>query len=227
MDSSVLGNTIDVGPDEFPLYEEEPKEELVVTDIPQGTGSNLDSDTVDGFQASRSGPNKLIVSDSDGLIPTSAGAVRSSMTVYSAVATTATAIPFDDTIPQSTEGGEFMTINFTPSSSTSTLVVEAHAFGSGTGSGNDGPAIMALFLDSETGARAATISATNFGGAASPLSSLNLGYKMTSGTTSQMTFKIRIGHPIAATFTFNGHASGRMFGGVASSWIKVTEINLI
>lgn len=56
-----------------PLIEPEmPKVELKVSDVPQGPGSNLDSDTVDGIQAvtaTAAGPNKLVATGGNGILP--------------------------------------------------------------------------------------------------------------------------------------------------------------
>ena len=65
---------------EYPFYVKEqesavPEESSVpLAKIPQGPGSKLDSDTVDGIQAvtaSAAGPNKLVATDEEGLLPTS------------------------------------------------------------------------------------------------------------------------------------------------------------
>lgn len=53
---------------------------------------------------------------------------------------------------------------------------------------------------------------------------LTFRYRMTAGTTSATTFKVRIGSCNAGTTTFNGTASGRIFGGVMGSYIKITEM---
>lgn len=65
--------------DEQPFYEkdetepEKPKEEAVkLRLIPQGPGSQLDSDKVDGFEAvtaDKAGPNVLVATDSTGKLP--------------------------------------------------------------------------------------------------------------------------------------------------------------
>tara|TARA_R110000787_G_scaffold50722_6_gene120645 strand:+ start:480 stop:1076 length:597 start_codon:yes stop_codon:yes gene_type:complete len=136
-----------------------------------------------------------------------------------AVATTTTAIPFDDTIPQNTEGGEFMTLAITPTSATSKLRIDVV----GNGSCTDTSAHIAfpLFQDSTAGAlavaglvpfanRAANISHTHY---------------MTAGTTSETTFKVRGGASVGSTFTFNGTSSARKYGGVLASSITITEIS--
>lgn len=82
MDISTLGSTIDSPPGNFPFYQkeeyfkkekEEPKK-VALFDIPQGPGSRLDSDTVDGIQAvtfDKAGPNKLVATGSSGFLPAS------------------------------------------------------------------------------------------------------------------------------------------------------------
>lgn len=74
--------------DGFPLYQNEviEKQESVVAvildQIPQGASSRLNSDTLDGFQAvtaSKSGPNKLVATNSDGRIGDSNGLRGSSL----------------------------------------------------------------------------------------------------------------------------------------------------
>lgn len=225
MVSSESDNIQTVAPEEFPFYENEPKE--IASALPQGPGSGTDSDTVDGFQAARRGPNKLIVSDSSGLIPTTAGGLRIKVVTYSGLVSATAQIPFDDTIPQSSEGTEVMSISFTPSSSTSDLIIEACAFGASSSTGNDGGVCLALFKDSETDARAAVFSATPFGGADAQLNQSYLLYKMTAGTTSPITFSVRLGSPTATAVSMNGITSQRRYGGVATSWIKVTETTLV
>ena len=137
----------------------------------------------------------------------------------STVQTGTTTIPNDDTIPQNTEGTEFLTLAVTPTSSTNNLVIEARFNVSHTA----GPTsiIGALFQDST--ANALAVSAITDPGA-NVLSEMTFYYKKVSGTTSSTTFKIRIGNDSASTVTINGSNSARKFGGVYSSWIQISEI---
>ena len=136
-----------------------------------------------------------------------------------AVATGTTTVPLDDTIPQNTEGTEFMTLAITPTSATSTLLITAELYL--TCASADKHMIAALFQDTTAGALAAAVhyNATAGGG-----SRVIFSHKMTSGTTSATTFKVRAGPNAAATITFNGAAGGRIFGGVAASSITITEM---
>jgi hypothetical protein len=135
-----------------------------------------------------------------------------------AVATTSTTIPRDDTIPQNTEGAEFMSVIINPISNASVIEIDAQAMlsNSGTSITNTG----ALFQDSIANA---LIVAENFPYASQAGGMVKLNYRMTSGTTSAITFKFRAGPESATTLTFNGYASARKYGGVANSYITIKE----
>jgi hypothetical protein len=137
-----------------------------------------------------------------------------------AFASGTTAIPFDDTIPQNTEGDQYMTVAITPKSATSTLVIDI-VFNSAEQSG----AVyltVALFQDSTANALAAASTAfvnTNY-----PVQ-VAFRHYMTSGTTSATTFKVRAGGD-AGTINFNGTSGARKLGGVMASSISVMEIGV-
>ena len=136
-----------------------------------------------------------------------------------AVATGTTTIPFDNSIPQNTEGTEFMTLAITPKSATSTLLVEvvcmvAHSY---AGFMN---LTAALFIDSTASSVATGVMTCGEQWAMF----LPFSHSQTSGSTSSMTFKVRAGSNQAGTMTFNGNYSARLFGGVAASSITITEV---
>jgi hypothetical protein len=135
-----------------------------------------------------------------------------------AVSTTSTTIPFDDTIPQNTEGAEFMTLAITPTNASNLLYIDVNLFATTT---NSVFAVVALFQDTTADALAAT-------GSFQPTSTagqhISFKHKMTAGTTSATTFKVRAGPHAASTLTFNGQSGGRIWGGVAASTITITEV---
>lgn len=148
--------------------------------------------------------------------------VQEVSTMSTAVATVSGAggvIPNDDTIPQITEGGEVMTVTITPKSSTNKLVIEAHVLQS---NGNATQVLtMALFQDSTANALA---SAVCFSGASTLVPySYPLRHEKVAGTTSAITFRIRIGSHQNTTNTFNGYNGGRMHGAITKSSIIVRE----
>ena len=137
---------------------------------------------------------------------------------FSAVATGTTLIPEDDTIPQITEGTEFMTLAITPKSATNRLLITVKAFISQSIASND--VVGALFQDSTANALAAQ-DLTMPG--ASGMVNLVITHDMVAGTTSSTTFRFRAGPVLAATLTFNGFGGSRKFGGITLSNITITE----
>lgn len=144
--------------------------------------------------------------------------VQEVSTAYSNVATGTTTIPFDDTSPQITEGVEFMTQTITPTSPTNTLIIEVEMMLSISANGQR---MCALFQGSQPNALAAK--STYVGSYPDPVV-LTMRHKMTAGTTSPITFRVRGGSEIAGTWTFNGSGGGRRFGTTSKSSIKVTEV---
>lgn len=134
-----------------------------------------------------------------------------------AVATGSTLIPIDDTIPQNTEGDQYMSLSITPTNSSSTLLIEMLWCGTHSASGG---LTAALFQD--TTANALAVASLTLVGASSII--LSFRHKMVAGTTSATTFKVRVGGQNTGTTTFNGQSGSRFFGGVYASSIKITEI---
>lgn len=125
-------------------------------------------------------------------------------------------IPGDDTLPQSNEGTEFMTLAITPTDASNVLLIEVviNLGGSASSSGT-----VALFKDADANALAASYCI--FGGA-DYTSCVVVRHKMTAGGTSPITFKVRAG--AGSTLTMNGWAATRKFGGAMASSITITEI---
>jgi len=82
--------------------------------------------------------------------------------------------------------------------------------------------MLALFKDSDVNALA--VRPLSFPTIANRRYSMGLTYEMTAGTTDEIIFRMRAGGSTGSTTTFNGVSGGREFGGVANSFIKVTEV---
>lgn len=144
--------------------------------------------------------------------------VQAIHSVRTTVATGSTILPQDDTIPQNTEGDEYLTATITPASTTNRLLIEAQIMCSHSASVIY---TMALFQD----AVAAALAATAIRAAAFPdLAIVTLTHEMAAGTVSAITFKIRAGATGAGTFTVNGTSGARLYGGVGTSYLRVTEL---
>lgn len=139
---------------------------------------------------------------------------------YSAAANVA--MPFDDTIPQISEGVTAgIDTAITPTSASNILVIQGIVNGATVASGDMN---YALFQDSTTDALAAWKVESSWENA-NHFDPFPFIYVMLAGTTSSTTFKVRLGAPSATTNTFvnGGQASGRKFGGVSRTVMTVTE----
>lgn len=140
-----------------------------------------------------------------------------------ALATTTTIMPGvnDDTIPQITEGGEFMTLAITPSNTNNKLKIEVVFWGNENSNFANG-ATIALFQDTTANALAA--GQMNLVATTDHAHGVTFTHFMVAGTTSAITFRVRAGPDISGTFNFNGGYGGRALGGVLASSITITEI---
>lgn len=191
------------------------------------TGKILISDGTNIISSTPTYPNaagtigNVITSDGTNFIssaaPSAGAAVQQVRTESAAEAAGTTDIPFDDTIPQNTEGDQYFSLAITPTNSSHILVIEFTGWGSYSGNDN---ITMALFQDSTANALAASGIENNGAGYKIPLTFRHV---MTAGTTSATTFKIRIGGTTGGTFTLNGVASSRIYGGVSASGLMITE----
>ena len=189
--------------------------------------TGVSSDYVVISDVSDSGnPKKALVSDIVSLstfTPSTSNALAGSViqvvnTQTGAVASGATAIPDDDTIPQSGEGVEFMTLAITPTNASNKLRIDIVAQLE-----NSAVAYVtgALFQDATAGALAA---GTAYCGAGNR-GTFTLTHYMAAGTTSATTFKLRAG-AASGTTTLNGTGGSRKYGGVMASSITITEIKV-
>ena len=163
----------------------------------------------------------LVLPDEAGTLATTAFVTNRlvqnlNVTTGAAASGTAT-IPKDDTIPQITEGTQFMSLAVTPTSATNILEISVNVQHSNSNGGN---ITTALFRDAVSDAIAATFvtaSAANFSATDS------FSRTMVAGTTSEIIFRVRIGGQSAGTTTFNGQSGSRMLGGVMASSITIKE----
>ncbi|MDA9425670.1 MULTISPECIES: carbohydrate-binding protein [Bradyrhizobium] len=124
-------------------------------------------------------------------------------------------IPLDDTIPQSTEGTQIISVSYTPKAADSTLlcVFNGQVFANPADS-----VVVALFngaanafaaeMMNSSGARAQTVVAGSY----SP------------GSTSQQTISVRVGAGSATTY-LNGTNSGRFLGGSSVATLTIYELS--
>lgn len=137
-----------------------------------------------------------------------------------ALSTGATILPGDNTIPQITEGNEYMTLAITPTSSANILDIDVRVI-----LGNSVAAFVtaALFQDATANALSAQMI---YQSAANGVNLLTFRFRMTANTTSATTFRLRGGLHVAGTTTFNGSGGAQYMGGLMASSITITEIKV-
>tara|TARA_R110000824_G_scaffold132643_2_gene295226 strand:- start:478 stop:1071 length:594 start_codon:yes stop_codon:yes gene_type:complete len=130
-------------------------------------------------------------------------------------------IPYDDTIPQITEGGEVMTLAITPQFASSKLLIEVLVNVSPSLSSEK--MVVALFQDTTANA-IACVSEEFYD--SSHMVAIPLRYFMSSPGTSAVTFKVRVGRTDSSgnSLTVNGYLGARKFGGALATSITITEI---
>lgn len=136
---------------------------------------------------------------------------------YSAVATGSTAMVLDDSIPQSGEGDEYMSLAITPKSATNILVIDVVIMLSCS---VQRTMAAAIFQDATANAIAAGVSRLN---ALDLPTTFPVRHRMVAGTTSATTFKVRGGAIGGGTTTFNGAGGARLFGAITKSSIVIRE----
>jgi hypothetical protein len=152
-------------------------------------------------------------------VPRTGDIIQVAQNSTGAVATGTTTVPDDDTIPQSTEGDQYMSQAITPTSAINQLQIDITANWSSSVNVRH---VLALFQDATASALAAVMDFTLTTAQASKPSVLR--WVMAAGTTSATTFKLRMGPTAAGTVTFNGDTSARKMGGAMASFMRVTEI---
>lgn len=138
----------------------------------------------------------------------------------SAYATGTTAVPVDDTIPQITEGDQYMTLAVTPKSVMNRLHI-SHQGCYACGSVGVDVATIALFQDATANALASMMARTLYEGNPAP-SGYGIYHEMRAGTVSATTFRIRVGGATNRGIVFNGYTAAIM-GGTLNSYVKIEE----
>jgi len=127
-----------------------------------------------------------------------------------------TTIPADNTIPQITEGDQYLSLAFTPTNASSTLEIDVEWIGS---NGAGSTTTVALF---EVGTANALSAAGHAPGSLS-LMSVPLKHLVSAGSTSARTYSVRAGSSSGSTLTFNGVSAAQFYNGVIASRITIKE----
>jgi len=148
----------------------------------------------------------------------SGGVAKSLMWISTASATATALIPFDNTIPTSGEGFQVMTTTWTPLAINNKIRIAVQSMVSSSTAAH---VSLGLFQDANTAALSANAVKI---GTAGDVQNVGLIYEYVATATASTTLSVRAGASAAATTTFNGSLGTQLFGGVANSYIHITEL---
>jgi hypothetical protein len=162
-------------------------------------------------------PSKIQIYDKS--VPLPGTVINYYRTDYTAVATGTTALPLDNTVPQNTEGDQYMTVTVPRNRPCNLMRVSG--FGHFANSAN-AVAAMALFQDSTAGALK---TGANGAAAAGSVFEVGLKYVAQALAAGATTFNIRAGSA-SGTTTFNGSAGAGLFNATYNSYIEYEEVQV-
>lgn len=149
----------------------------------------------------------------------SGSVINSTYAEYTANASLTAVLPYDDTIPQSTEGTQILSVSLTPTSATNKVRVRFQCQAAGNGA--NVVAGAALFVNSDINAVRASFtvfpSATDIG-------AVGFEYLHTPGAITAQTYAVRMGPRATETIRLNGTTGARIYGGVSAATLVVEEI---
>ena len=192
-------------------------------DILYASGAN----TLSKLAATASG--EVLTSQGVGVAPAYAAAAGGGVvlqqvrTSTSALIPLVTAIPYDDTIPQITEGTQILSLAITPTASDSVLVVEAKCPVSTSGAPNLAEISIAIFRGSTASAVAAGMALQGNTENQDLAVMCALNHFESSASTDATSFQFRVGGATTNDGDVNGEGNARLYGGTASSTLIITE----
>lgn len=181
-----------------------------------GSGDMLGSNNLSDIDDAAAGRTNLGLGDS---ATKDSYFVQEQTGTLATVVTTTSLIPSDDSIPQSSEGVEIVTVTITPTDPASKLIITggvscSHTAGSTT-------AALALFKNVEPSA----IAVENVGLPDNAVMySGQIFHEMAAEGVTPITFRLRVGAISAGTLTINGVGGARRYGGIAKSFLNVIEV---
>lgn len=145
-------------------------------------------------------------------------------TTYTAATGITTAIPNDDTVPQSTEGTQILSQSITPASSSNKILCIVDMWGYGE-SGSSG--LTAVLLRSTTAINVArgTVQESDASSSYGINSQVGMSFLDSPATASAVTYSVRVGHHTAGNnLTINGENSARKYGGASTATLILMEV---
>lgn len=131
-------------------------------------------------------------------------------------------IPFDDTIPQNTEGSEILSASITPISSSNRIRVRVSLY-TGAGANGSVTGVFSVFRDGVANALFAT---SNYNDVSYQTNHIEFEFYDSPSSVSPITYKVRIGTNVSTDPIVINGTNLRKFGGVAKCTLVLEEIKV-
>jgi hypothetical protein len=178
------------------------------------------SETINGAAtyAMRRGQTMDVFSDGTNFVAILGGhVVGSAYAAYTLNADLPTQTPFDDTFPQSNEGTQILSLDYTMFNQNNAL--DSTFDGMASWSGGAAVISSALFLNADVSAFAAEATTT---AAASAPTKIHLRRRIFPNSSLPLTISARVGSNV--TIRLNGTGASRIFGGAAACILSINEV---
>ena len=179
--------------------------------------ANMPANTIKGTDGTGN-PLDLTAGQVRDLILLTGAGLRSASAEYTSNADLPVTIPADDTPPLSTEGTQVLSLAFATTSSTNKVRLRFQGFGSTSG----GFALVAAIFAGTTCIATKAVTPQSSG---SGFASLEIEVDHSPGTTSSITYSVRVG-TTSGTARLNGTTTSRFFGGTAKSTLVAEELKV-
>lgn len=174
--------------------------------------------------ASDGSTNQIIKTNGSGVLSftdqfPSGTVLQTISTFVDTVQTITDVVPFDNTIPQISEGAQILSLSITPHANSNKIYVTWYVAGSAS-SGSDVSIAVSFYQDSNVNALFTAASHAN----ANAVGECSGKFTFSAGTTSSSSISMRVGVD-SGTFYVNGDGSGtRLFGGALQATLTIQEI---
>lgn len=164
----------------------------------------------------------VLTSNGAGALPSfqaaaSAAVLQCLQNTYTTNASLTVAIPYDDTVPTSSEGTQILSQAVTPADNTNKVLCEVTLQVNG---GNN--AVCVALYRGTTCISATFVASAALAGSAEQIA---FSFLDSPASASAQTYTVRVGGDDTSAIRLNGLTSGRKFGGVSAATLTVSEIN--
>lgn len=182
-------------------------------------GANITTAANDTMEIQSLGSGNWLVNRyqrASGLAVIGGGVVQTAYNENNSYTSLTNPIPWDDTIPQNTEGTEVLSASITPRSASNVIIITAVVY---IGDVTGGRPASALFVSGSSDA----IAVASGGIGPNGIETLTINYRLSAGSTAARTYSVRAGD-LSGSPAINGGNGSRRYGGAMKCTLSILEV---